>query len=321
MTTSTARVPACAASNRQDVYQRVTNTIIADLEQGIRTWMKPWSAKHAAGPITRPLRHNGEAYRGINILMLWVAALEIGYTAPFWMTYRQARELGGQVRKGEKGSLIVYADRITRSEESPEGEQVEREIPFLKGYTVFNVEQIEGLPTHYYAKAADPLPESERIGRVNSFIGAVGATIKHGGNRAYYAPTTDYVQLPPFEAFKDKESYYATALHELTHWTGHRDRLARDFGAVRFGDEGYAREELVAELASAFLCVDLAITPAIRDDHSAYIANWLKILQGDKRAIFQAAAHAQRAADYLHERQTQPSTGGTASAEVTPVAA
>jgi len=309
MTTSTVRA---------DVYQRVTDTIIADLEQGIRPWTKPWNGEHAAGRITRPLRHSGVPYRGINILLLWGAAIERGYAAPFWMTYKQALELGGQVRKGERGSLIVYADRITRTEQDGEGKDVEREIPFMKGYTVFNVEQVDGLPAHFHAKPADPRPEPERIAEAERFIGATGATVRHGGNMAYYAPTADCIQLPPLEAFKDKESYYGTALHELTHWTGHRNRLARDFGGKRFGDEGYAREELVAELGSAFLCVDLGITPAIRDDHSAYIANWLKVLKGDKRAIFQAAAHAQRAADFLHERQPRPET---APAELASVAA
>jgi antirestriction protein ArdC len=320
MTTSTIR-SACEASTRTDVYQRVTDSIVADLERGIRPWAKPWNAEHTAGRITRPLRHNGTAYRGINILLLWGAAMEGGYVAPFWMTYRQAQELGGQVRRGEKGSLIVYADRITRTEQDSAGQDVEKEIPFMKGYTVFNVEQIDSLPGHYYTMAADPLPEAERIERADGFISAVGATIKHGGNMAYFAPTADVVQMPPFEAFKDKESYYATALHELTHWTGHKDRLARDFGGVRFGDEGYAREELVAELGSAFLCVDLCITPAIRDDHSAYIANWLKALKGDKRAIFHAAAHAQRAADYLHERQPKIAASEEAVEDIAPVAA
>jgi antirestriction protein ArdC len=285
--------------DRKDVYTRVTERIIADLEQGIRTWMKPWSVEHTAGRITKPLRHNGTPYRGMNILLLWGEALAKGYAAPIWMTYKQAQETGGQVCKGEHGSLVVYANSITKTETNEKGEDTEREIPFMKGYTVFNVEQVEGLPSHYYAQSANPLPLSERIEKADRFITKTAATIHHGGNRAFYAPARDAIQLPPFEAFKDKESYYATALHELTHWTKHERRLERDFSAKRFGDHGYAREELVAELGAAFLCAELGITPEVREDHAAYLGHWLTVLKEDKRAIFSAAAHAQRAADYL----------------------
>ena len=293
------KATTAAAADRKDVYTRVTERIIADLEQGVRTWLKPWHSAHAAGRITRPLRHNGTPYNGINILLLWGEAMAKGYTAPIWMTFKQAQELGGHVRKGERGSLVVYANRITKTETNEAGEDTEREIPFMKGYTVFNVEQVEGLPAHYYAQPVNPLPVSERIEAADAFMTATGAAIHHGGNSAYYAPARDLIQLPPFEAFKDKESYYATALHELTHWTKHKDRLERDFSAKRFGDTGYAREELVAELGAAFLCADLGITPEIRDDHAAYLGHWLNVLKEDKRAIFSAAAHAQRAADYL----------------------
>jgi len=291
--------------SRKDVYTRVTERVIADLENGIRTWMKPWSAEHTAGKISRPLRHNGTPYRGMNVLLLWGEAVAKGYAAPIWMTFKQALELDAHVRKGEHGSLVVYANSITKTEAGENGQDVEREIPFMKGYTVFNVEQIEGLPAHYYAKPENPLPLSERIEGADRFITATGATVYHGGNSAYYAPSRDIVQMPPFEAFRDKESYYATALHELTHWTSHKSRLERSFDAKRFGDHGYAREELVAELGAAFLCADLGITPEIRDDHAAYLGHWLKVLQEDKRAIFSAAAHAQRAADYLHGLQPQ----------------
>ena len=294
--------------NRKDVYTRVTDRIIADLEQGVRTWMKPWSAEHTAGKISRPLRHNGTPYRGMNILLLWGEAMAKGYAAPIWMTFKQALELEAHVRKGEHGSLVVYANTITKTETNDKGEDAEREIPFMKGYTVFNVEQIEGLPAHYYAKPENPLPLSERIESADHFLTATGATIYHGGNRAFYAPGRDLVQMPPFEAFRDKESYYATALHELTHWSGAKHRLDRRFDAKRFGDHGYAREDLVAELGAAFLCADLGITPEIRDDHAAYLGHWLTVLKEDKRAIFSAAAHAQRAADFLHGLQPQPVT-------------
>lgn len=293
-------------STRQDVYSRVTARIIAELEKGVRPWIKPWSVEHAAGRITRPLRHNGIPYRGVNVLLLWGEALEKGYAAPLWMTYKQSQELGAQVRKGQHGALVVFADRFTKTETNDKGEAIEHEIPFMKGYTVFNVEQIDGLPAHFYAKPSNPLPLSERIAHADAFVTATGAEIHHGGNMAYYAPARDIIQLPPFQAFKDKESYYSTALHELTHWTRHEKRLARDFGRQRFGDEGYAREELVAELGSAFLCADLGITPDIRDDHAAYLGHWLNILKDDKRAIFSAAAHAQRAADFLQQIQPPP---------------
>jgi antirestriction protein ArdC len=292
-------------TDRHDVYTHVTERIISDLEQGIRTWMKPWSVEHTAGRITKPLRHNGTPYRGVNILLLWGEALAKGYSTPIWMTYKQAQELGGPVRKGEHGSLVVYANSITKTETNEQGEGTEREIPFMKGYTVFNVEQVDGLPANYYAQPANPLPLSERIENADRFMINTAATIHHGGNRAFYTSARDAIQLPPFEAFKDKESYYATALHELTHWTKHEHRLERDFSAKRFGDQGYAREELVAELGAAFLCADLGITPELRDDHAAYLGHWLTVLKEDKRAVFSAAAHAQRAVDFLNSLQAQ----------------
>ena len=291
------------ATLRADIYSRVTDKIVNDLERGVRPWLKPWNAEHAAGRITRPLRANGQAYKGINVLMLWCEASEKGYACPIWMTYRQAQELKGQVRKGAHGSLVVYADRIKRSETDDNGDELEREIPFLKGYTVFNCEQIEGLPARFYAKAAPPASAVERIAGAESFAANTGATVRHGGNRAFYSITDDYVQMPPFECFRDRESYYATLLHELTHWTRHASRLGRDFGRKRWGDAGYAAEELVAELGAAFLSADLGITAEPRDDHSSYLATWLEVLKSDKRAIFTAAAHAQRAADFLHGLQ------------------
>jgi len=291
-----------------DVYTRVTDKIIAELEKGERPWMKPWNAEHAAGKITRPLRHNGLPYSGINILMLWSEAEEKGYTAPIWMTFKQAQELGGHVKKGEHGSLVVYANTMTKTETNEEtGEDEEHKIPFMKGYTVFNVEQIDGLPAHYYATAQAPtLEPAQRLDHAEQFFKNTGATIRHGGNQAFYAVGPDHVQMPPFEFFKDTESYYATLSHETTHWTRHPSRLDRDLGRKKWGDEGYAMEELVAELGSAFLCADLGLTPEVREDHAAYIANWLHVLKEDKRAIFSAAAHAQRAAEFLHKLQPAP---------------
>lgn len=287
---------------RPDLYARVTDAIIADLEQGVRTWTKPWSAEHLAGRISRPLRHCGQPYRGINVLLLWAEAVAKGYASPVWMTFRQALERGAHVRKGEHGATVVYADRITRTEAGEDGQDIEREIPFLKAYTVFNAEQIEGLPDDLYTSAPPQQDAAARITRAEAFFAALGADIRHGGDQAFYAVCPDYVQLPPFECFRDPESYYATCAHECTHWTRHPTRLDRDFGRKRWGDEGYAREELVAELGAAFLCADLALELTPRGDHASYIASWLQILKGDQRVIFTAAAHAQRACDFLHAR-------------------
>jgi len=296
---------------RADVYSRVTDQIVAQLEAGSRPWLQPWQAAHAAGVVSRPLRFNAMPYRGINVVLLWLAAMRQGFTCPLWMTYRQAGELEGQVRRGEKGSLVVYANTFTRHETDDNGEEHEHEVPFLKSYSVFNAEQIDGLPAHYYAQAEPRLHTVERVQRAEQFFGRIGADIRHGGSMAYYAPQPDCIQVPAFESFSDAESYYATLAHEVTHWTRHPSRLAREFGRQRWGDEGYSMEELVAELGAAFLCADLSLTPEVREDHAAYIASWLKVLRNDKRAVFTAAAHAQRAADYLH--QLQPSEAAHAA--------
>lgn len=289
---------------RRDIYQRVTDTIVRELEHGVLPWRKPWDAAHLEGRIVRPLRHNSQPYNGINVLMLWAVALERGYQSPTWMTFKQALELKANVRKGERGSLVVYASKITRSEtNSVSGEESERDIPFLKGYTVFNVEQIEGLPERYHVKAQPPLDGAERIAQAEQFVANTKAIIGHGGNKAYYNIGADRVQMPPFETFVNSPSYYSTLIHELTHWTRHKTRLDREFGRKRFGDEGYTMEELVAELGSAFLGADLNLEPQSQADHAAYIASWLKVLKDDKRAIFTAASHAQRAADFLHGLQ------------------
>jgi antirestriction protein ArdC len=216
------------------------------LEQGVRPWIKPWSGENAAARITRPLRHNGAPYSGINILVLWAAAIEHGFTSQIWMTFRQALELKACVRKGQKGSLVVYANSATRTEQNDAGEDVEREIRFLKGYTVFNVEQIEGLPEQYYVQPEPKFAPVQRIGHAEAFFAATNADIRYRGGRAYYAQDADYIQLPPIESFRDAESFYAILAHEGTHWTKHASRLGRDFRRKNWGDEGYAMEELVA---------------------------------------------------------------------------
>jgi antirestriction protein ArdC len=284
-----------------DLHARVTARIVADLEQGVRPWQRPWNAAHAAGPISRPLRHNGTAYRGINVLLLWTEALEKHYAAPIWMTYKQAAELGGQVRRGEHGALVVIADRFTQTETDEEGNERVRQIPFMKGYTVFNVKQIDGLPETFLARAEPPKPV-ERIDHAERFFAATGATIRQRGNHAFYDPSSDVIQMPPRDSFRDVAAYFGVLGHETVHWTSAPSRLARELGR-RFGDEAYAAEELIAEMGAAFLCADLGISPEIREDHAQYLSHWLAVLKADHRAIFNAAAHAQRAADYLHTRQ------------------
>ena len=297
----------------REIYQNITDQIVQALENGVRPWHQPWNAGHMEGRVALPLRHNGVAYRGVNVLALWMQAMAKGYAAPVWMTFRQALALGANVRKGEKGSLVVYADKITRTEINADtAEESVRDIHYMKGYVVFNAEQIDGLSGLYYAKPAPPTPAIQRIQRIENFFSATGVLVRHGGNRAYYSVSTDHVQMPPFESFRDPESYYATLAHETTHATKHPTRLDRDFGRKRWGDEGYAMEELVAELGAAFLSADLELTPELRDDHASYIEHWLKVLKSDNRAIFTAASHAQRAADFLHGLQAGAKTAAAA---------
>jgi antirestriction protein ArdC len=226
------------ATPRADLYTRVTERVILDLEKGVRPWLQPWNAGHSAGRITLPLRHNGIPYRGINILLLWGEAMANGYASPLWMTFKQALAIEAHVRKGEHGAMVVFADRFTRKETDPNGNDVEREIPFLKAYTVFNVSQIEGLPAHYYAQPEAKAEKLQLIEHSERFFAATGAVIRHGGHMAYYAPGPDVIQLPVPEAFRDAESYAATKAHELTHWTRHESRLNRNLGGKRFGDPG-----------------------------------------------------------------------------------
>lgn len=284
---------------REDIYARVTSKIVALLEQGVRPWVRPWSSKSGAGRITRPLRHNGQPYRGINVLMLWSDAIEQGFVSPYWLTFRQAAALKSRVGKGQHGSTVVYADRIRKVGRDERGEETETEFMLLKTYSVFNAEQVEGLPEQFYAPPTEALSVAARNAAIEAVVAATGAEICHGGDSAYYTRGLDRIQIPAIESFRDAQSYYATLLHELTHWTGHPYRLNRTFGQKSFGDSGYAREELVAELGAAFLCADLDISPEPREDHAAYLDAWLQVLKEDQRAIFQAAAHAQRACDIL----------------------
>ena len=292
-----------------DPYQRITDRILADLEQGVTPWTKPWSAGTLGERITRPLRVTGEPYTGINVILLWMEAVANGYSVPTWMTYKQAQALGGQVRRGEHGTQIVYFGSTTKRADGSEDGAAEgeaREIRFLKTYTVFNVAQIDGLPARFHPEpeANPPAPSmAERIDAADRYFEATGARVAHGGNQAFYAVGEDRIQLPPFDAFHDAHGYYATRGHETVHWTRHPSRLDRSFGRERWGDEGYAREELVAELGAAFLAADLGLALEPRADHAAYIGHWITVLRNDKRAIVSAASHAERAVKYLHALQ------------------
>lgn len=292
---------------RTDVYARITDRIVADLEKGVRPWVQPWSAGHAGRRITRPLRHNGEPYTGMNVLLLWSEALARGFPSPIWMTFKQAIELDGHVRKGESGAIVIYASRFTRTETDSAGGEVERDIPFLKTYSVFNVEQIAGLPDHFYRQPAPVIDPVQRIAHADRFFANTGSVIRHGGSQAFYAPATDHIQMPPFETFRDAASYVAVLSHEHVHWTADSRRVGRDLSRYAKDRSERAREELVAEIGSALICADLGIVPELepRPDHASYVQSWLQVLQGDKRAVFQAAAHAQRAAAFLHGLQPQ----------------
>lgn len=284
------------------IYERVTQAIVAQLERGVRPWHQPWKSTSEAGPVCRPLRHTGEAYRGINVLCLWASAMDSGYCSPIWLTFKQALELGGNVRKGEHGSPVVYANQFVKRDVNDAGEESERAIPFLKAYTVFNAEQCDGLPVRFTQYVAPLLATFERNERAESFLEATGARVVHGGSQACYSLTADEIRLPQREHFESVESYYSTRSHETIHWTRHESRLKREFGRKRFGDAGYALEELVAELGAAFLCADLQVTPDVRADHAEYLAHWLVALKHDSRAIFNAAAHAQRAVEFLQPK-------------------
>lgn len=296
-----------APAQPNDVYARITNKIIMDLEQGTLTWRKPWHAGHLAGQVVRPLRWNGIPYTGINTLMLWATSAEKGYASPYWMTFKQATDLKAVVRQGEKGTQVVYADKIVKEDETPDGEKSTSKVPFLKCYTVFNASQIKGLSDEFYP-TIEPLDENPqpRVEALENFFAQTKADIQLG-REASYSQTLDRVQMPPFESFETATSYYATLAHELTHWTKHPKRLDRQFGQKRFGDEGYAKEELVAELGACFLAADLGFEPMPEEQHAAYIQTWLHALKNDKRFIFSAAAHAQKATEFLHALQPAPS--------------
>jgi antirestriction protein ArdC len=295
----TARRAAREGEPRASLYEEVTAKIIAQLEAGVFPWVQPWTSAAAGIGLPRNAM-SGRPYSGINVLILWGAVIEGGYASQDWLTFRQALAAGGSVRKGERGQTVFYADRfIPKGEHEQGGDdrdgEAVRSIPFLKRFTVFNVAQCEGLPERFTAAPA-PLPERQPHEDAEALIAATGADFRIGGAEAFYSPALDYVQVPPQPAFTQQIDYYRTALHELGHWTGHPSRLARDQEGG-FGTPAYAREELCAELASAFLCAALGIVPTVR--HADYLANWLTVLRSDSRAIFKAASQASKATEFL----------------------
>jgi len=282
---------------RASLYDEVTDRIVTELEQGIVPWAQPWAGSGAALGLPRSAttRRN---YSGINILILWNAVIKRGFTSQEWLTFRQALSLGGHVRKGERGTVICYADSfVPRGERERAREQGEdpSTVPFLKRFTVFNVGQCEGLPAHI-TPAPRILSEIELSPDAEALIAATGARIVTASGEAFYDRTEDAICLPSREAHVSTADFYCTAFHELGHWTAHPSRLARDL-QNRFGSEAYAREELIAELTSAFLCAHLGIVPQVR--HTDYLGHWLQILKADSRAIFHAASQASKASDFI----------------------
>lgn len=289
------------APERVDIHTVITNQIVAAIEAGAGEFKMPWH--RSKGSLMRPVNiATGKAYHGINILNLWIAAETRQYSAPVWGTFKQWLDAGHPVRKGEKSVLgVFYKDLRVEETDGATGETSERKIGMARAFPLFNCAQVEG-----YAVADDTFTPSQfdPHARVEALISASGAEVVYGGDRAFYAPGPDRVQIPEQERFSGTdtmsaaEAFDATRLHELTHWSGAKHRLDRDFGK-RFGDKAYAFEELVAELGAAYLCAELGVTPIARPDHAQYLASWLGVMKEDKKAIFTAASQAQQAASYL----------------------
>ncbi len=278
---------------RFDIQQEITDLVIKAIEDGVQPWSRPW-ATNGQGGLAR--RHDGTPYKGINQFLLGLYQQLNGFGSCYWMTFKQAKELGGCVRKGEKANRSVFFKPVEKKNEK--GEVTER-YGFWKSFAIFNASQIDGLPDHYYPQPVEPQNTDARNVDVDAFFAATGVTIKHGGDRAYLSGNTGLVHMPHFEAFKSGVDYYSTLAHECIHWSGlKRDEI--DFAA--FGSPNYAKEELIAEMGAAFMLahLDLASTP--RPDHASYIASWLQALKDDKKFIFQAASKAQARVDDLIER-------------------
>ena len=269
------------------IYTEVTETIIKQLESGAMPWIKPWKADSTADKnfISQ------KPYQGINRLILGLSSMVSGFDTPVWASYKQWDSLGCQVRKGEKGTKIVFFSPVTKENKTTGESEI---YNLLKSYYVFNASQVDGVTIQ--APSVDDKPFNA-IAAADERINKTGAVIRHGGDSAFFAPSMDIIQMPNKSAFDNESSYYATIFHELTHWTGAETRLKREFGK-RFGNPEYAFEELVAEMGAAFLCQDYRIQGELR--HAGYIQHWLKACRDDSKAIFKAAALAQKAADYIN---------------------
>ncbi len=310
-------------NDQQNIYAKVTQKIIADLEKGELTWRKPWNSAGSLNQVTLPLRSNNIPYTGINKMLLWITAAEKSYQSPYWMTVRQANELNAHVRKGEKSTPVVYADKIIKEEQGEDGEMHKQQSSFLKVYSVFNADQVEGLPELFYKKIEPTNTNTNtetRLKEIDQFFADTKAEI-YTGDRAAYYESTDKIEMPPFESFINATGYYGILSHEMTHWTKHEKRLNRDFKKGRNGDEVYAKEELVAELGACFLAAELGFEPIPSEVHAAYMQSWLKVLQHDNKFIFQAASQAQKAVEFMINLQPskQPKVSCVA-AEPKPIA-
>jgi antirestriction protein ArdC len=283
--------------NNSQIHQDVTNKIVAAMEADPGQWTKPWSTNGRPKNAT-----TGRRYSGVNILLLGLSGASKGYPSGLWASYKQWQGVGAQVNVGEKGTAIVYASTFTPKDAEPDT----KSIAFLKSSSVFNAAQVDG----YTAEEAAPVSTVQRIKDVDQFTHATGADVRHGGDRAYYSLSQDFIGMPEPSSFKDTatatatEGMYGTLLHELTHWTGHKSRCDREFGK-RFGTQAYAAEELVAELGASFLCAGLGLAAEPRPDHAQYLNSWIRLLKADKRAIFTAASKASQAVEWLEQAQDE----------------
>ena len=281
-----------------NVYESVTERILTQLEAGIIPWRKEWKATGKTG---LPYNYaSGKQYRGINILLL----MSSGFNDARWMTYKQAQDAGGNVKRGEKGTKIVFWSlfNVTKKGDTG-GEYSTDKVPFAREYTVFNIDQIENLPQSlpFETPVFEPIPAAHSM--ASDYMKRAGIDLKHGGASAYYSPSLDYVQMPKETDFKSPDAYYSTLFHELGHSTGHKVRLGRDMSGG-FGSSDYSKEELVAEFTAAFLCAQVGISnERVEANHAAYIQSWMKAIKNDKKLVVSAAQKAQKAADYIQDKQ------------------
>ena len=279
---------------KRDLYAQVSTRIVAELESGAAPWVKPWSA--TPGQNTPCNAATNRPYSGCNVVLLWMAQAA-GYRTPRFLTFKQALELGGNVRKGEHGTKVYFVKQLQVRDKGADDESATRVVPMMREYTVFNVDQCDGLPDRVLTLGEVKVRnQDERDATIDEFLGSSGVEIREGMAEAYYRPGADFISLPRFEAFKSAATFYATAFHELGHATGHKSRLDRDL-RHRFGERAYAAEELVAELCAAFLCAEFSLDGDLR--HAGYIQTWISLLKADSRAFFTACSKAQAAADYL----------------------